>query len=346
MVLTQVFLEAVKAALDEAHPDLRAVHPNCFTPLSSSGLSHDHIRLGESGWLLRIPRGNQLGMAPEAYLALQTDCFTIAAQSGHAPNIAGILPPQGALPDGALVVEEIRGRKSSGPQDAAFIARAMAAIHAIRPEHSSGLQIADHPLSSQHFLISDVFAQSVDAPTLHPKTAALLHTEKQRVLDGIESLRNSDLPFSLIGGDSHPANFMITPDSKAYLVDVEFSMFDVPFIDLADSSLPITQRLDPDITTWPPRVREGFYKEWRSHADADLVACSDRLRTVAEDAVRLRTLLWLADWSTKEQADISKDVTPRARDNWDRMASTYLEPSLLSGLLQGKRSYPRLIPLS
>lgn len=335
MKLTKHFREALKQHLDDAVPDLRTVHPNNFQPLSSNGLSHDHIRLGESGRLLRIPRGNQLGISASEYLTLQTMCFAIASRSGHAPHIYGSIVPNEYLPHGSLIVEEIKGRKAVKRSDAYAIAQAFAALHQIRPDES-GLQKAERPYAGQLFLITEVFGSAPDRAKISQESKNLLQQEQCNVIAELNNFNVGQYPLTLIGGDSHPGNFLITADNKAYLVDVEFAMYDVPYIDLADASLVVTERLEPDVTTWSDNTRHKFFETWKKHAAPDLVEHFQSGQEIAERVVRLRTLLWLADWTSGAQNKIENQIGIRTKGNWDRMASTYLESRNLKDILSGK----------
>lgn len=343
MNLRKSFQNALKSNLDQAAPDLGSVRTEDLQPLPSLGLSHDHIRIGNSGWLLRIPRGNQLGMDAADYLQLQATCFDIAAQSGHAPSIKGIIQPNDALTHGALIVEEIKGRKAIYPKDAAAIAKAFAELHKIRPTESK-LQTADKPFASQHFLLTQVFGNALNHAKISDTSRILLKNEHAEVTAKLDQLAINQYPLTLIGGDSHPANFIITSAQKAYLVDVEFATFDTPYIDLADASLAITQRLEPDTVIWTDKARQDFFDTWQNHTDPDLVQGLQSGRHIAEQAVRLRTLLWLADWTTGTQANMENHVNFRTKENWDRMVSTYLEPEMLKRILKGDQG-PYLPPL-
>ena len=75
--------------------------------ISSRGLVHDHIKLGNTGWVARIPRGNQLGLSSEDYLNLQKEIYSVMAQSGATPEIFGIIKPNSGLPHGALILSLI-----------------------------------------------------------------------------------------------------------------------------------------------------------------------------------------------------------------------------------------------
>lgn len=342
MDLSKHFQDALKDGLHQITPDLKSIRPEDLQILSSAGLSHDHIRIGNSGWLLRIPRGNQLGMNATDYLDLQESCFSMTARSGHAPSIKGILPPSEILPHGALIVEEIKGHKATSPKDAKAIAQAFAAIHKIRPDNSK-LQIAEKPFASQHFLLTQIFGNAPENAPISSASQTLLKDEQSKIATALEAVASNQYPLTLIGGDSHPANFIITPAGKAYLVDVEFAMFDAPYIDLADASLAITERLEPDVTIWSDKARHEFYQTWQNHADADLTQHLSSGRAIAERAVRLRTLLWLADWAAGTQSKIETTINARTKGNWDRMAATYLAPQTLKRVLQGDQG-PHLPP--
>ena len=47
-------------------------------PLPDCGLAHAHVRLGDSGQLLRIPKQSQVDLDPERHLRHEAACFHAA----------------------------------------------------------------------------------------------------------------------------------------------------------------------------------------------------------------------------------------------------------------------------
>ena len=105
---------ALATRLDVARADLQ--------PLPDTGLAHDHVRIGDTGTLARVPKQSQLGLAAAENLDYQAACFARASASGHVPRLHEKLAPDAALPMGALIVDLIDGRSLSLPEDLAAMA--------------------------------------------------------------------------------------------------------------------------------------------------------------------------------------------------------------------------------
>jgi hypothetical protein len=93
-----------------AHPETARLAGADLVPMRDKGLAHDHVRIGATGWLARVPKQSQMDLPPEANLAYQEACFRRAHASGHTPALLAVLPPRPGLAQGALVVEAIAGR--------------------------------------------------------------------------------------------------------------------------------------------------------------------------------------------------------------------------------------------
>ena len=327
-----------KAAICKAlkqTPVFAAVTPSDLKILNSKGLTHKHILIGDTGWLLRIPQGNQLGLDSAAYLQQQKACYQTAQASGHTPGFLDILPPSPALSEGALVIQAIKGRKPQLPQDWKAIAGSLAALHAIDINQNNGLEVATYPFAGQSFLLNTIFSDAYARAQLNPATRALIDAELEDINDLIEQLKDDkSLTLSLIGGDSHPANFMIDDNGKAWLVDLEYLAYDMAHIDLADAGLTITTRLEPDMTPCQEKTaRQKFHDDWKKAAAPHLTDKADSLISLAERTVRARTLLWLTYWQTDARAEKAGKIPQQTFDNWDNMARAYLDPYNLKQLL-------------
>lgn len=310
------------------------------TPLAGGGLTHDHYILNGTGRLLRVPRRNQLGMSPEDYLAQQEGVYRAAEPSGATPKYFATIPPQPGLPNGALVIEYIESQK---PEDADRKAMA-AAIGALNTTHAASVPMADQPFGSQWFVINDIFGEALKSDKLDPLARQLLAAEKAALKAEMDKLAgDTSIPMALIGADSHVGNFIVDKTGKAWFVDLEFLTSDVPHIDAADAASPLTSQLDAtNRIKFNAAEKAQFYKDWGAATGYDASPAFDRLITLSERMVNLRTLAWLAYWLDEGHAQ--QNAPQASRDNWDRMAKEYLDPDYLQQLLAPKTAAAKPAP--
>lgn len=74
-----------------ADPDFAALPLEGLRLLPTTGLAHDHFRLGDSAWLARVPKQSQFGFAALDNLHYQAACFDRASRSKHAPQLKRLL---------------------------------------------------------------------------------------------------------------------------------------------------------------------------------------------------------------------------------------------------------------
>ncbi len=264
--------------------------------LPDKGLAHDHVRLQGTGWLARIPKQSQLGLAAQDNLNYQRTCFERAAASGHTPALQGVLPPSEQLPRGALLVQSIEGRPASLPRDLPALATALAALHVLPlPEAAARAPLlnAADPLQA--------LVQEIDAHATHLGAAGL----PAAVLTAIEGEREqlqscasaSDRPARcLIAFDAHPGNFIVQPDGRAVLVDLEKCRYAFPGLDLAHATLYTSTTWDVD-TRAVLSVDEvvAFYAVW-SQAVGPLAAGAQAWHVPLRRAMWLWSVTWCAKW--------------------------------------------------
>jgi len=267
-----------------------------LAPLPDKGLAHDHVRLEGTGWLARIPKQSQLGLSAQDNLDYQRACFERAAASGHTPVLHGVLPPSTHLPRGALLVQAIVGRPARLPDDLPALASALAALHALpMPEVTARaplLNVAD-PLRA--------LVQEIDAQAAHLAAAGL----PAMVLNAIERERQrlhacasgTERPgHCLIAFDAHPGNFIVQPDGRAVLVDLEKCRYAHPGLDLAHATLYTS-------TTWDVATQAvlsadealGFYAAW-AQAVGPLAADAAAWHGPLRRAMWLWSITWCAKW--------------------------------------------------
>ncbi len=288
-------VQRLRAALQAAgHP--AADQP--LVPLPDKGLAHDHVRLQGTGWLARMPKQSQLGLGAQDNLDYQRACFERAAASGHTPALHGVLPPSTHLPRGALLVQAIEGRPARLPHDLPALAGALAALHALPlPEAAvrAPLLNAADPLQA---LVQEIDAQAnhLGSAGLPAVVLAAIERERERLQNRVRSTERPSR--CLIAFDAHPGNFIVQPDSRAVLVDLEKCRYAFPGLDLAHATLYTSTTWDVD-THAVLTVDEvlGFYVAW-----ADAVGPIASGARPWHGPLRRAMWLWSVTWCAKWRA--------------------------------------------
>jgi hypothetical protein len=279
-----------------------------LTVLSTKGISHDHWRVGRKGTVLRIPRMSQWGLDPDAALAYQAAAFDRAAPSGRTPVCRGVLAPGPALPRGALVVDEVRGRPPKLPDDLPAIAETLALVHGLALPDESGfapLQVHRNPVSSTLQVIEEQSA-ALAVAGLEPESEAAILAEMEWARD-IAGQGEPDFETCLVGTDTHPGNFLIDAAGDAWFVDLEKALYGAAPIDLAHATLPTSTGWDPDVAGQMSRADvEAFYQRYLDRVGRDRAAEIGPWLLPARRLTWLRTMTWFvrwrAEWATGEQA--------------------------------------------
>lgn len=265
-------------------------------PLADKGLAHDHVQLGDSPRLARIPKQSQMGLAPEPNLAYQRACFERAAAGGHTPRLWGVLPPGTDLPWGALIVEWIQGRPARLPDDLSAMARAFAALHALplppAPAQAPLLAPAD-PLAD---LVEDIAGQwrLGRGVVLAPGTREAIESGLARLQRALQ--QGARPPCCLIAFDGHPGNFIVEPGGRAVLVDLEKCRYSYPALDLAHATLYTSTTWDVDThAQLDIGAIVGFHRAW-ADAVGPLAAQSWPSLVPLREAMWLWSLTWCAKW--------------------------------------------------
>ncbi len=316
-----------------------------LSDIDSRGLAHDHVKLGKTGWIARIPRGNQLGMEPADYLNLQKDIYAAMGKSGVTPDILDAIAPNDDFPNGILIVEYIDGRDIQSEADLKAVAKCLGEIHKMPvPDQAGMIEKAAHPLAGQEFLLTEVFDTALASDKIAPETRDFLQAERKELFNQIETLKEQDdIPMSIIGGDSHLGNYLIDKKGKAWLVDLEFAAYDLGLVDLADASLAITSHLDPHIGVIPSeQTVDSFYETWKDTVGLKMAQKSEALIPLTERIVQLRTLAWLSHWVTEGRDQEKDKVSQKSLENWDKMAAHYLAPKNLRQIFNDKARKHRL----
>ncbi len=284
-----------------------------LTPLPDTGLAHDHVSIGETGTLARVPKQSQMGLEASANLAYQAACFERASASGHAPRLHDVLPPDGALPMGALVVEQIEGRPLSLPDDLDALADALAAIHALPLPPRD----ARAPLKNPADPIADTFAEVTGQSAfladagLDPDAEAQIRAELEAAR---ATLAGPDRPpVSLIAFDAHPGNYLVDGTGKAILVDLEKARYGAAPFDLAHASLYTSTTWDVDSRAVLSRDDvQRFHTRWLATVPGELADASEAWLLPLRRIMWLWSVTWCAKWRVQSAPAARTDTT----ENW------------------------------
>lgn len=306
----ETLLVALRKALAREVPSVTFEQ---LRPLGDTGLAHWHVALEGTGLLARIPKQSQMRLSAKENLAYQAACFRAAAESGHTPRLHALLGPSDDLPRGALIVDRVDGRPARLPDDLAAIATALAAIHRIpvpRPEMRAPLRDAADPLTD---LMTEVTGQAV-----HLQDANLSASVLTAIRSGISMLqtlvdRIERPPRTLISFDAHPGNFLIEPDGRAVLVDLEKARFAYAGLDLAHATLYTSTTWDVSASAElsDSEVAE-FYRSWNSAAGPEF---SEQMQPWFVP-LRLGMWLWSVTWCAKWRV-LSAKAAKRSGDGED-----------------------------
>jgi thiamine kinase-like enzyme len=258
-------------------------------PLQDTGLAHAHVCLGDSGQLLRIPKQNQVDLAPSRHLTHEAACFRAAEPSLVTPALHGVLPVSDSLPRGALVLDLVRGEPLQLPEHLTSVARSLGAIHSARVPQSlhQQLRLPENPMTS---MLQEVRTQA--GFLVKAGVSAEIQSRLQAELERAAQAAYSDNrpPETLITFDAHPGNFLVDSQDIAWMVDLEKCRISYPGFDLAHATLYTS-------TTWDMNSHAVLglddiavaYQEWEQAFGPG--GADHRLWHVP-----LRRLMWL--WST------------------------------------------------
>lgn len=320
-------MRALHAALTRL-PGLAALPADALEPMPLKGVAHDHVRLRGHGLVARIPRWSQMGLDPLAALDHQATAFRRAEASGHTPRLHAVLPPADGLPPhglpmGALLVAEIAGRTPRLPDDMPAIARALAALHRLPVPGADDRAPLPAPADPAGALLAQVerqagwFADAGLSPEAERLIAGELEAARAARLDG-------PAPFTLVGVDVHPGNFLIDGAGKAWFTDLEKLQYGHPAMDLAHASLYSSTKWDPAVDTALTAAEiAAFHAAW---AAAVPKALADAVRPGLKPLRRLtwlRTLSWMARWSVAG-ATLSPGMPAALRAHMDAHAADIL----------------------
>jgi len=319
--------------------------------LPDTGLAHAHVRLGDSGQLLRIPKQSQVGLDPEPHLAHEAVCFQTAAPSLVTPALHQVLPVSPALPRGALVLDYVEGVPLALPEHVASLSLSLARIHRVDVPQASRrhLSLSEDPLVS---MIQEIRIQAEFLARAGVSAYVQTRVRKQLEIAARSISVDERPPESLITFDAHPGNFLIDKQGAAWMVDLEKCRISYPGFDLAHSTLYTSTTWD--VNSYAVLGVHDIAYAYQSWEQAFGASGADHRPW----HVPLRRLMWL--WSTTWCAKwlaLSRDTSgPDRGQNWSESnneealnahvrdrANHYLEATVIDAIVSEFDELERLL---
>jgi len=340
-------LDALHQAL-AARPDCAGVARADLEHLDVGGIAHDHIRVRglaiptpnstAAPVLLRVPRLSQWGLAPAENLDYQRACFERAEASGVTPRLLGVLPVGRAVPMGALLVEEIAGRKPRLPGEMAAIARTLARIHAMpvpARDQRPPLRVHENAVAGTLAAV-ETQAGFMPAAGIAPAARAMIEEELAWARDfADEAAARPQIPH-LVATDAHPGNFLVTGDGRAVFVDLEKMLYGAPAIDLAHASLYTSTMWDPDVAGALATEEVAAFLAAYFEAAGPALAAEARPWVVPMRRLTwLRTLTWCIRWrvlSARAEDWSAERLAPAVRAHIEAVVADYVSPGRIEAI--------------
>lgn len=298
----------------------RHEHADCrLQAMPDKGLAHHHVRLVGTGVIARIPKQSQLNLGATDNLRYQAAAFERVSRGGHAPRLVGVLAPDRFLPRGALLVQEVVGTAPRLPADLGAISRAMASFHALPLPAQAQCAPLRHAADPLRDMLDEIARQAtfLDQAQLSPLSL-------REIRQGLRTLARyceapARPPRRLISFDTHPGNFLVTPDHRAMLVDLEKARYSYPSFDLAHASLYTS-------TTWDTETHAELsdesvlsaYVAWEHAVDSTLAQASRRWHGPLRLAMWLWSITWCAKWRLLSQ----RESVQSAAEDWSGQLSS------------------------
>ena len=271
--------------------------------MPGKGLAHDHISLGDSMLLLRIPRQSQLALNAQDNLQYQVTCFARMLPSGCTPACHALLPPSEELQMGALLVEQIAGRTPASGDDFQAMAKSLASIHRLDlPAAAERAPLYDQQNSLADTL-SEVMSQAgyLNRGDVSPGSLSMIMEQLELARAETEALQSP--PSHLISFDAHPGNFLIDRDGRAILVDLEKGRYGGAGFDLAHATLYTSTTWDTQVCTELPSGEiEKFYKKWLHEMPDESGINIQPYLIPMRRMMWLWSVTWCAKWRVESKA--------------------------------------------
>ena len=273
-----------------------------LAPLPAKGTAHGHVaivpEIDGQRLCARIAYAHPGDPTAPARLAVQAEAFRRCAPSGVTPRLFATVPPDEALPGGLLVVQRIEGRTPWLPSELQAMARTLAAIHALpvpAPGDAPPLPFHDDPAAA--------LLAAIEANTPFFARMAIAERPRRMLEEELAAARayvggrRPPCPRVLALSDTHPGNFLVDGDGKAWFVDLEKVNYGAAAVDLAHATLATSTRWDRDVnlSLAHPDI-EAFYRTYLNLVGPERAAALRPHLLPLRRMTWLRTMAFFARW--------------------------------------------------
>ncbi len=296
-------LDTLHAALI-TRPGFEGVARDALEPMPEKGLAHDHIVIRGTGALLRVPRQSQFGLPARENLEYQLAGFARSAAGGHAPRLHGAIEPAPRIPMGAVIVDCIEGRPARLPHDLPAIADCLAAMHRLPlpgPSHRDPLAWHADPVAGTLAFIESQ-APYLGEATDDAGARRMIEEEIDWARAFAAESAESAQPVTLVATDTHPGNYVLDADGRAFIVDLEKALYGAPAVDLAHATLytSTTWDVEAGVEVAPADVAD-FYRYYLGSIPASLASELEPWLMPLRRLTWLRSTTWSAKWRVESQ---------------------------------------------
>ncbi|MGE0153929.1 MAG: phosphotransferase [Reyranellaceae bacterium] len=309
--------------LRELHrvPALASLREGDLAPLSSKGTAHGHVAIAPEidgrRLVARIAYAFPNDPTAAARLDVQAEAFRRCAPSGVTPRLFAVAPPSAALPGGLLIVDRIDGRVPRLPAELDLMARSLAAIHSLPVPPRDKAAPVPFPDDAILALLRTVETNApfFDRMAIADAGRSALREELAFARDYANSATRGQPDPVLALADTHPGNFLVDAQGKAWFVDLEKVHYGAAAIDLAHATLETSTRWDREVNLTLPR--DAIVSFHRRYLDLIGVERTARLRPFLLPLRRmtwLRTMAFMARWSVQTDPAYRGDEPDRWSD--------------------------------
>lgn len=291
-------------------------------PLPATGTAHGHVRL-PNGRLARIAYAHDGDPTAAARLQAQAEAFRHLEPSGRTPRLHEVIAPRPGLPGGALVVDFIAGGAPQLPAELDAMADTLARIHALPlPPANSPIPRQQNPFLETLAAIELNAQRFLDRAVADPEARAEIVEELRAMRAPAPVFAAQAQPLTVALADTHPGNFIVDGDGRAWFVDLEKVHVGSPAIDLAHATLPTSTLWHPDVGTLLSRAEvQGFYDLYLDKVGARQVEALRPWLLPMRRLTWLRTTLFMARWRVQTQS-------PRDPSDPGQWSDAGLEPAM------------------
>ncbi len=313
--------EGLLAALRE-RPRFANLTAEDLEPLPATGTAHGHVRLPD-GLIARVAYAWPDDPGAGARLDTQAAAFRLLAPSHCTPLLHDVLPPREGLPGGALIVDRIVGHAPTLPRDLGAMASSLAAIHSLKePPAGAPIPRQKNPFLETLEMVEQNAMRFLDKAVTDSGARAEIAQELRQMRDMAQAIAQQPQPLTVALADTHPGNFIMTPDGTAWFVDLEKVHVGSPAIDLAHATLPTS-------TLWHPEVGKiltqgqvaGFYAQYLARIGEARAAELEPWLVPMRRLTWLRTTMFMARWRVQTRQ-------PRDPDDAGQWSDAGLEPAM------------------